>query len=174
MGMQDQYQDGRYDGIQTDEPNPGYIESPGGWWAPKEEPSELTPTKETHTMAEPTPEEATLAELHSLKQQLDDRILELTNRIKNRKIPAAPGSSAGNMFKVGIKYAEGGPTYQYLIYRAPAAKGWYTTGQGEDGYFPTWRALVEWLRRPQVYWHSALVRLVNGNSTVMDAERPNA
>ncbi|UOK18393.1 hypothetical protein SEA_BRUHMOMENT_77 [Arthrobacter phage BruhMoment] len=135
-----------------------------------------TPTERTHTMTETPETEVDLNDLPtllSMRAQLDTLIREKQDQAKRRSIPPAPPMGAGGKFTVRVRYQPRGTIYQYLIYRAPDGKGWYSTGQGEDGYFSTWKDFVQWLRRPEVYWHSALQRLVVSNEIYLNGDKPN-
>lgn len=112
--------------------------------------------------------------LVKMREQLDTLIREKQDAAKKRRIPAVPPASAGSMFRVRLKYTANGPAYSYLIFRAPAAKGWYTTATDPRfAKFESWRELVEWLRGPDVYWHGVFQKLTVTDETYLAAEHPN-
>jgi 8-oxo-dGTP pyrophosphatase MutT (NUDIX family) len=169
MSMADQYDDGRYDG----EMNPGYIELPGGWCVPKDQAPEpfaypaierggiKYPTR-THTMETNEQREAELRAINALREELSTRAADLRRKIRANKIPLAPTVAVGDSFAVDVKFTSSGPHYRFLLQRVPG-KGWYTTGQKpENAQFPTWEALVTWLRGPDVHSHSSVVALNKG------------
>jgi hypothetical protein len=170
---------------QLDEMNPGYrvgpspelvAAGPGGLRGPLAVRGGIkypTPTPEENTMTERTPEMEEIDHLLDLRKRLDDRVRELRTKIHNITYPPAPAKSIGDRFKVLVQFEQGGTKYEFLLLRTD--KGWYTTGKTEDGgYFGTWKDLIDFLRGPDIYWHSPIQRLQVSDVTVLGAEWPNS
>lgn len=129
-----------------------------------------TPTKDTHTMISKRDElqyELTLNE--SVRKQLEERAKEIRATIAHLNIPPAPPSRDGDAFAVDVKFKENGRAYRFLLYRHGGV--WFTTGgRPEHSQFPSWPALVKWLRSDEVFWHSAVVKLQITGYAVLPAE----
>jgi len=142
--MRDQYEDGRYDGS-------GIDKLPVG----RKEPSDA---------------DARRAALEGIAK-LQQFIAELD--AKASAIPPEPHGD-DQRFSVLVRFKQPGSrkiapkTYEFLILQTPG--GYYTTG-GDSGYYPTWEALVRWLRGPRVAWHSAVrpLRINDTTAPVMKA-----
>lgn len=159
----------------ADDMNPGYSVQPDLSWLPvmlgpdfRVDRGGITyPTpKETHMT---DTNQDVLAAALELRKKLDEQIRTLQKQIHERAYPAPPAKAQGDVFWVDVKFQHGGRTYTFLLYRT--VKGWFTTGTGDAGHFDSWQDLVDWLRGPDVYWHSDVWRLAKTGTTVMGAER---
>lgn len=165
MGMQDQYNDGRYD-PRLDNPELNFVRAHpftvqrGGIKYP-------TPTKETHM-----PERQTKAQIaHELKlnEGLLSSLMERRNQLKRdlqTAFPAEPPSYT--MFTVSVRFKMRGSRYQFLILRS--GKKYFTTGTKiEHRMFDSWEQLCEWLEGPDVYEHSN-IEILQGAKKVVSFE----
>lgn len=89
---------------------------------------------------------------------LNNNIDKLKREIEAEKFPAPPAVRLGEAFSIKVRYRHNRNTYRFLILRNGGA--YFTTGRtGDNGYFPTWHALVRYLRSDDVKWHSAMMPL---------------
>ncbi|QWY82805.1 hypothetical protein PP641_gp065 [Arthrobacter phage SilentRX] len=159
MGMQDQYDDGRYDPVPDEDY--GYYPGPYGRRTPYKK------SKGTHTMTTAS-DRIELQKALDLRETLNQRISLLQEKVAQR--PAEPGAAHGDAFAIDVKYSTRGTRYRFLFQRGPKG-GWFSTGQKSDNsYFPTWDALVDWLNGPDVAWYSSMVAL-NMGPIVMDGSK---
>jgi hypothetical protein len=93
----------------------------------------------------------------NLQKMLREEEIRLRQDIRKADIPNQPPAGAGNMFRVIVRFANGGPDYTYLLARV--GDRWFTTGTSEEQkMFPSWQKLCEWINT--TYWHSHVERLV--------------
>ena len=164
MGMADQYDDGRYDSRDTY----GHVVLPrmaatSIGFVPITAPSGgiKYPHRKAHTMAL-TPKqkvrklEAELDSNLTLRKVLEQEEARLRAEIKRADVPPPPPSSAGDMFRVIVRFSDGGPNYTYLLARS--GDRWYTTGTSPDQkVFSSWEKLCGWIN--STAWHSHVERL---------------
>ena len=84
---------------------------------------------------------------------------------KQYQYPPEPSALGGDRFTVSLQYVQDGVVYEYLVLRKNGR--WYTTGLN-DSSFASWEKFIDWLERPEVYWHSSLSRLARSGSLVLD------
>jgi hypothetical protein len=143
-------------------------------------PRRYTPKRKARTMA--TPKKLTPAQKVRVKEAALDANLTLQQTLKAEEaalradirlldVPPAPPESAGDMFRVIIRFSTQGPNYTYLLARV--GDRWYTTGTVEDQkVFASWEKLCEWIN--STAWHSHVERLqVTGKgSWITEHEMP--
>jgi hypothetical protein len=132
-----------------------------------QEDSPVTPTPTTDTAQQEAEE---LQNLLALRSQLDERVKELKDRAEKRQYPDPPKIDYpnGDSFSVDLQYKAGGKVYRFVLLRVEGR--WYSTGSER---FETWKEVIDWLRGPDVYWHSAFYRLTNGGTYGLGSEYPN-
>ena len=161
MGMQDQYDDGRYD--------PGCIEMPEPFTLPRIQRGGIkypTPTKEAH-MPEPRMTKAQIDHELRTNTELMTALRHRRNQLKKERQKAIPSEPPPNftMFTVAVRFKMRGTRYQFLILRHGGV--YFTTGgRPEHAQFSSWEALCEWLEGPEVYDHSDLEILKASNAAV--------
>lgn len=105
------------------------------------------------------------AEMERLLKNLafsENRVMKVAEEIRElaakeaKQYQPEPSRINGDRFVVSIQYAENGTVYQYLVLRNNGR--WYTTAVS-DSSFASWEKFIDWLERPEVYWHSSLSRL---------------
>lgn len=104
-----------------------------------------------------------LAEAENRVMGLAEDIRELVTK-EGKQYPPEPSASSGKRFTVSLKFTPNGPVYEYLVLRSNDR--WYTTGT-VDSYFGSWKEFIDWLQRPEVYWHSSFSPLRIAGSPVV-------
>lgn len=171
MSMADQYDDGRYDGAETEVYN-----AKTDQWLPAGDPRLPKPKRSngwnqvnTRQKATTMPKRLTKAQIDHELRVNDQLIKELRNRRQDLQrqaqtaLPAEPPNCT--MFKVRVQFKRGGRLYEYLILKSGGH--YWTTGTKQDQQvFSSWETLCEWLEGPDVYSHSDIHILQNTGRVV--------
>ena len=87
------------------------------------------------------------------------QVFELQRRLRAAtKKPCPPAPDNGSWLTVMVKFFASPHWYRFLIMHVPG-KGYYTTGQADNGFFPTWEKLWEYLDGPEVQYRSQIDHL---------------
>ena len=97
------------------------------------------------------------AQLSQDVENLRLQVFELKRKLAEaEKSAVPPAPAAGSWMTVTVKFTNSPHWYRYLIMHVPG-KGYYTTGTTADnGWFPTWARLWEYLNGPDVQSRSDL------------------
>ena len=147
----------RRGGIQYPQKNTPRPRRSNGWGQRTKErttmantPKKLTPKQKVRKL------EAELDGNLSLQQVLKAEEERLRADIRRHDVPPPPPASAGDMFRVIVRFAQNGQGYTYLLARS--GDRWFTTGTKEEHkVFADWEALCTWLGT--TFWHSHVERL---------------
>lgn len=123
------------------------------------------PKTKGHTMPKLTPQQKLNKHLE-MRALLDLEIADLQQEIKRR--PSEPGKECGDGFVVDVRFSTRGKAYRFLLLRTPG--GWFTTGRGSNDFFADWDDLVDWLKGPDVAWHSPMHAL-RADGVAMDGSK---
>jgi hypothetical protein len=159
------FDDDMFDG----EPNPGYIEKPGGWCVPADQMpgwpfDQYIPTlrggitypkpKGTEmTRRDRVPLQKQLRTAEELRTALDEHI-EAMRKLVRDAIPPEPATTS--RYAVDIYFTPRGKRYEFLLLRTDDGRWWSTGTSEQTKMFRNWKALYEWLTGPDVHRASDL------------------
>jgi len=105
-----------------------------------------------------------LATAENHVMQTAEAIRELVTK-EAKQYPPEPMGTGNVRLTVSVQFTENGRVYEYLVLRTNGR--WYITGL-KDSSFASWEEFIDWLERPDVYWHGSLSRLSRVSTPVLD------